>query len=248
MYIHKQGRTLPETIAEINPTRATARISVYISIPYRLLYNDTMSPESNKRRQHATWRDYQTWPEDWRWQIVDGQPYAMTAAPLIRHQRLITRLNCHLQNHLDGGPCEVFPAPTALKLSEEDVVQPDLMVVCDPNQIRASHVDGPPALIIEVLSPSTEQLDRGRKLDLYASSGVREVWLVTPYPALIEIFELNGPAYQRTRSLTPDQSFRSDSFPDLALDLNALFDFPIPPEDRIDIIKEPPAPYCASQG
>ena len=77
-------------------------------------------------------------------------------------------------------------------LSEEDIVQPDLIVVCDANRIKPTHIEGPPTLVIEVLSPSTQAYDRVRKLRLFAASGVQEVWLVTPHPSLVEVLTLDG--------------------------------------------------------
>jgi len=192
-----------------------------------------------------TWADYRSWPDDERWQIIDGEAYAMSPAPTTRHQTLVSRLNRHWANFLDGKRCQVYPAPTDLKLSDVDVVQPDLLVVCEPDKVKATHIEGPPTLVIEILSPSTELLDRGRKLDLYAASGVKEVWLVTPYPSLIEIFVLKGGSYRRAHAFTREQPFQCPSFPELKLDLNALFDLPIAPEERIDVVKERRPPYAA---
>jgi Uma2 family endonuclease len=198
-------------------------------------------------KQNAwTWQDYRSWPDSERWQIVGGEAYAMSPAPATRHQLLAGRLNRQWGNFLDGKPCEVYPAPTDLKLSETDIVQPDLMVVCDRNQVRPTHIEGPPSLVIEILSPSTEALDRGRKLDLYAASGVKEIWLVTPHPALIEIFMPERGMLHRACAFTRTQAFRSPSFPDLELDLEALFDLPLTPEERLDVVREScPPPYAA---
>ena len=208
------------------------------------LYTVCMSSNAARKRHPLTWRDYRSWPDDERWEMIGGEAYAMSAAPATRHQKLLVRLAATFEDFLRGKPCEVYPAPTDLKLSESDVVQPDLLVVCDPDQVKPTHVEGPPALVIEILSPSTVLLDRGRKLDLYAASGVKEVWLVTPYPALIEIFTLDCATYRRTRAITREDSFTCPGFPDLALDLQALFDLPIPPEEQIDIVRECPPPYA----
>jgi Uma2 family endonuclease len=197
------------------------------------------------KRDRYTWHDYRSWPDDDRWQVIDGEAYAMTAAPATRHQKLLVRLAAALETFLQGKSCEVYPAPTDLKLSDVDIVQPDLMVVCEPDKVRSTHVEGPPTLVVEILSPSTAALDRGRKLDLYAASGVKEVWLVTPYPSLIEIFVLDRNVYRRAHAFTRDQPFRCPAFPGLNIDLDALFDLPIPPEERIDVVKEGRPPYAA---
>ena len=127
--------------------------------------------------ERYTWADYRSWPDDEHWQIVGGEAYAMSPAPATRHQKLLIRLASALETFLRDKPCEAYPAPTDLKLSDTDIVQPDLMVVCEPDKVKPTHIEGPPTLVIEILSPSTELLDRGRKLDLYAASGVKEVWL-----------------------------------------------------------------------
>ena len=170
----------------------------------------------------------------------------MTPAPATRHQLLVSRLTQLVGHFLQGKPCEVYPAPTDLKLSDMDIVQPDLMVVCEPEKVKPTHVEGAPTLVIEILSPSTELLDRGRKLDLYATAGVKEVWLVTPYPSLIEIFVLDRATYRRAHAFTREDPFQCPGFPNLDLDLEALFDLPIPPEERIDVVRERRPPYPVS--
>ncbi len=191
-----------------------------------------------------TWEDFRSWSDSERWELIDGEAYAMSPAPATRHQKLLIRLASAFEIFFRGKPCEVFPAPTDLKLSDTDVVQPDLLVVCEPDKIKPTHIEGPPALVIEILSPSTELLDRGRKLDLYAASGVKEVWLVTPYPSLIEIFVLDNGTYRRAHAFTREQPFRCPSFPALQLDLNELFDLPLAPEERINVVREGHPPYA----
>ena len=207
------------------------------------MHSNYMGTSPAIKDRQFTWADYRTWPDDERWQIIDGEAYAMSPAPATRHQKVLVRLAAAFEAFLHGKPCEVYPAPTDLKLSDVDIVQPDLLVVCDADQVKPTHVEGPPALVIEILSPSTEVLDRGRKLDLYARSGVKEVWLVTPYPALIELFVLDSGTYRRAHAFTREQPFHCPSFPELELDLNALFNLPTTPEERVEVVREAPPPY-----
>jgi Uma2 family endonuclease len=203
-----------------------------------------MSQPQSTTAPRFTWTDYQTWPSDQRWEIVGGEAYAMSPAPSTRHQKLLMRLAANLEHFFAGRPCEVYPAPTDVKLSETDVVQPDLVVVCDPTHVHPTHIEGPPALVIEILSPSTEHLDRGRKLDLYAASGVQEVWLISPWPALMELFVLDGGAYRRLHAFTQTDPFQSPSFPELTCDLATLFDLPITPEEeQLRIVREAPPTF-----
>ncbi len=210
-----------------------------------------MTEESTARRLGFTWDDYHSWNDGQRWEVVGGEAYAMTPAPRTRHQKVQSRLTRRLEEFLDGRPCDVYPAPTDVKLSNEDVVQPDLIVVCDPEQVKSTHIEGPPTLVVEILSPSTEALDRGRKMELYARFGVKEVWLVTPYPRLLEVYLLAGDAYRLVHTYCEyvrDEVFCSPTFPELELDLEKLFDFPIPPEERIQMVREGHPPYGSRNG
>lgn len=202
-----------------------------------------MGSEATARPAPYTWADYRTWPDDQRWEIIDGEAYAMTPAPATRHETIQQELSRQLGNFLQGRPCQVFPAPTDVKLSDIDAVQPDLLVVCEPEKIKPTHIEGPPTLIIEIVSPSTAVLDRSRKLDLYARSGVREVWLVTPYPSLIEVFVLEGESYRLIHAYRKDEAFRSVGFKGLRLNLQRLFDFPLDPGEKIQMVKEGHPPY-----
>ena len=114
-----------------------------------------------------------------------------------------------------------------LKLSESDVVQPDLLLVCEPEQIKPGHIEGAPSLVIEILSPSSMAHDRVRKLRLYARAGVKEYWLIDPTSEILEILHLNGDAYKVALTCTRTDTFQSPSFPDWHIDLEELF-----PEDE----------------
>jgi Uma2 family endonuclease len=210
-----------------------------------------MTKESMARTLGFTWDDYRSWNDGQRWEVVRGEAYAMTPAPRTRHQKVQQEFSRQLGNFFLNRPCDIYPAPTDVKLSEEDVVQPDLVVVCDPEQVKSTHIEGPPALVVEILSPSTEALDRGRKMDLYARCGIREVWLVTPYPRLLEVYLLADNAYRLVHTYSEyarNEVFGSPTFPELELDLEKLFDFPIPPEERIEMVREGHPPYGSRGG
>ena len=197
-----------------------------------------------RKDETYTWDDYRSWDDKGRWEIIGGQVHAMSPAPSTRHQKIASRLTRSLEEHFDGKVCEVYPAPVDVKLSNRDMVQPDLVVVCDDKRILPTHIDGPPTLVIEILSPSTALYDRTKKLDLYARSGVKEVWLITPYPSCIEVYLLDGDTYRFMHACGKEESFRSPSFPDLPLDLLRLFDFPLQPGEQIQRVKESHPPYA----
>jgi len=193
-----------------------------------------------------TWNDYRQWDDGQRWEIVGGEAYAMSPAPLLRHQRIQAELTRQFANHFDGKPCQMFPAPTDVKLSEEDVVQPDLLVVCDKTQLKETHVEGPPTLVVEILSPSTASFDRVRKMRLYAQHGVKEVWLITPYPWLAEVYALDGETYRLAQAYEKTDTLTSVIFPDLRIELEKIFDYEIPPHEQIQMVSEGRPPYPAT--
>ena len=195
------------------------------------------APQSSPR---ASWTDYRTWDDDTRWEIIDGHPYAMTA-PRVSHQMVCGELFALLHAHFKSQRCKVFLSPIDVRFSEHDVVQPDLIVVCDRSQITETHIEGPPALVVEILSPSTQRHDRVRKLRLYARFGVREYWIFQPNPALAEVLSLDGSGYRIAGVYTDSERLLSPLFPELNLNLAEVF---LPTgEDIIEEIREASAPY-----
>ncbi|MDP3177076.1 MAG: Uma2 family endonuclease, partial [Spirochaetaceae bacterium] len=132
--------------------------------------------------------DYRRWPEDERWELIDGVAYLM-GAPTVSHQRIVRYFLLALSAFLDGKECEVFLSPLdvlsfAPGEREEDecstVVQPDLFVLCDKVGLNDKNLHGLPELVVEVLSPSTSRKDQHEKFALYERGGVKEYWVVDP--------------------------------------------------------------------
>jgi Uma2 family endonuclease len=102
-----------------------------------------------------------------------------------------------IEQQLRGGSCRPYIAPTAVRLSEHDVVEPDILVMCDPGKVRPSHIEGPPDLIVEVLSPETSARDLRPKKALYERSGVREYLVVDPLEHYAIRFLLAADGYDK---------------------------------------------------
>lgn len=202
-----------------------------------------MSSQAAMKKRLFTWGDYRSWGDRGRWEIVGGEAYDMTPAPTTRHQSALVELTAQFQTYFGGKKCRAFVAPTDVRLSDEDVVQPDLMVVCDRDKIRPTHIEGAPTLIVEILSPATALHDRMRKMPLYAKAGVKEVWLVTLYPWLVEVFTLEGNRYQLQGAYSKKDRLRSPLFPKLKINLSKVFDFPLEPGEEIAMVKESRPPY-----
>ena len=156
-------------------------------------------PLARNNNEHWTYADYLILPDDERWEIIDGVPYAMSPARGTLHQRISRTLSLQIGNFLHGKPCELFVAPYDVRLSErtgltdekvETVVQPDLLVVCDKARIDERGCNGAPDLIIEITSPSTGCKDLTVKFDLYQRYGVKEYWIIHPEEQTVMVFRL----------------------------------------------------------
>ncbi len=158
-----------------------------------------------KEKEKYTYQDYITWPDEERWEIIDGFAYDMSPAPAINHQTIVGNFHTFLNVSLRGKICRVFMAPTDVILSEFDVVQPDVFVVCDPKKIAEKNIQGAPDLVIEIISPSTATKDRREKFNLYEKNGVREYLIVEPEAKHVERFSLNEAGHFDRREIFDDQ-------------------------------------------
>ena len=138
-----------------------------------------------------TIEDIYALPEGERAELIDGQLYMMSP-PTYKHQKLVMELSSNIHNYIksNGGPCEVRPAPLAVRLNADDktYVEPDISVICDPNKITEKGVDGAPDFIIEIVSPGTQNKDYGVKLFKYRTAGVREYWIVNPAREIVNVY------------------------------------------------------------
>lgn len=126
------------------------------------------------------------------YQLVEGE-LVMSPSPTPNHQKVVGNIFNLIQNHLADHPVgEVYVAPLDVLLSETDVYQPDVFFMLKERRaIRAqTGIEGAPSLVVEVLSPGTERLDRGAKRQVYARTGVEELWLVDLDARTIEVFDL----------------------------------------------------------
>ena len=139
--------------------------------------------------QYFTYEDYLKWPEEERWEIIEGRPYALAPAPHWKHQDIARLLNRQLDRYFEGKPCKLFFSPIDVRLpnleaqeqADDTVVQPDLLVVCDPAKLDDHGVVGAPDLVIEILSESTSWRDQDVKLRLYEKHGVRCYIIADPW-------------------------------------------------------------------
>jgi Uma2 family endonuclease len=177
-------------------------------------------------KRRVSFSDLQRMPEDGnRYELYDGE-LRVVPAPLPRHQIVSRRLFEVLLEHQRRHGGTVFYAPLDIVLSEYDVVQPDLLYfnVETARRVRPDeYVRFPPDLAIEILSPSTEAIDRGRKRDLYARYGVREFWIVDAKAHRIEVSVLTPDGYRRPRVIA-GEGLASPTVAGLIIDLPPIFE------------------------
>ena len=188
----------------------------------------------SQEEKNYTYADYLKFPDDERWEIIDGILY-MQSAPSPAHQLISSEFNRQFANYLLGKPCKVYPAPFSVRLTKGDekqneditkVVEPDITVVCDKSKIDGKGCNGTPDLIIEVISPSSIQRDRVKKFNIYEDAGVKEYWIVEPVGKIVSVFVLqSNKRYGRPDNYTENDNIIVSIFPDLIIELCTVFDF-----------------------
>ena len=163
-----------------------------------------MSNLAYKLEETYTYADYLFWDESERYEIIDGVAYMM-ASPSAVHQGISRELFVSLYEFLKNKPYKVFYTPFDVRLfPEEDnsdttVVQPDILVVCDPAKLSDGKAcKGAPDLVIEILSGSSVIMDRRVKAEKYREAGVKEYWIVDADSLEIMVNRLKNERYTST--------------------------------------------------
>jgi len=151
-----------------------------------------------KDDRHYTYADYLKFPDDERWEIIDGVAYGMSPSPSDDHQGLSAEILAQVHAQLRGKQCHVRAAPFDVRFNGADTsdttVQPDLVVVCDRSKITLAGLVGTPDWVVEILSPTTASKDQITKRALYERHGVPEYWLVHPVDRILTIYRLDAGA------------------------------------------------------
>lgn len=193
---------------------------------------DTMPSFAIKLTEQFSYADYLKFPENERWEIIDGVPYNMSPAPGTEHQYVSGELFGSIWTYLKDKACQVFAAPFDVRFSGkknepdenvETVVQPDLVVVCDEENLDKRGCNGVPDIVVEILSPSTAYKDTSEKLALYERYGVREYWIVNPDAKYIMLYQLNGKKYSKPKYLTNADNLTSSVLTGLDIDLSSIW-------------------------
>jgi Uma2 family endonuclease len=176
--------------------------------------------------EYHCYADYCSWPDDVRYELIDGVAYAMGPAPLRVHQKVLFEIGRQVADILEGKPCEVYLAPFDVRLPKADeaddlidtVVQPDLSVICDPMKLDRRGCRGAPDWVVEVLSRSTARHDQMLKRRVYERAGVKELWLVHPGDRIVLIYRLDAGRYGAPDVFELKDSLPVGIMPDIVID------------------------------
>lgn len=178
--------------------------------------------------------DYLASNDESRWELIDGMIYDMAPAPVLRHQGLVGQVHLSLAQAFrkkggndggDGPPgCRVFIAPVDVVLGPKTVVQPDVVVVCDPAKLaNGRYVDGAPDLVVEILSPATAKKDRLTKRLAYQAAGVPEYLIIDPAADTLEQFLLTDGIYPAPNVFAPGDKLVLRVLPELEIEVAEWF-------------------------
>lgn len=175
----------------------------------------------------ATYEDLLALPKDQVGEIVNGMLYAHPR-PAVLHAQTATILGETLGPRFRSrGPNGwLFLDEPELHLGRH-VLVPDLAAWRRdrlPQLPDAPFISVAPDWVCEILSPSTEALDRSEKLPVYARQGVAFAWLISPVVKSLEVFRLDGATYRLIATHASDALVRAEPFDELALDLRTLWE------------------------
>lgn len=165
---------------------------------------------------HYTYDDYVHW--EGRWELIDGIPYAMSPAPIPKHQIVAGNILAEFRFQLKKcSHCKVMQ-PVDYKITEDTIFQPDMLIVC--KQIQKKFLDFPPSLVVEVVSPSSVFIDRHTKFHAYEGQGIPYYLIISAETEETEIYVLeNGEYHLKEKARAFNYTFRFDD------DCSATIDF-----------------------
>ncbi len=195
-----------------------------------------MGLPARKTDRRYTYADYRTWPDDERWELIDGVAWNMSPAPAPGHQEMLGALYLQVAPFLKGTPCRVFLAPFDVLLPEQDtqeedavpnVVQPDLTVICDSTRMTPRGCFGAPDWVVEILSPWTLKKDLDAKFSLYERHGISEYWVIDPGSRTLHLYRLEpGGRYGDAVILEKDAELPCPVGQGIVVRLSELFSMP----------------------
>lgn len=176
-----------------------------------------------------TYWDYLRWTFSERVELIRGKVVKMSPGPAPDHQRMLGSVNRQFDKYFVNRPCELFFAPFDVRLpvpsaqKDSTVVQPDIVVICDPAKIDTRGCNGAPDLVLEILSPGNAMHDMAVKFQLYEESGVKEYWIVQREPRAVLIYYLENGRYLGLPPCVEGMMAKGKLFPELQVDVSSIY-------------------------
>lgn len=163
-----------------------------------------------------------------QYEYIDGEIYLL-ASPRSTHQQILGELFGIFYNWFKGKQCRPMLCPFDIKLrrfeNDNNVVQPDLMVICDLEEKlnERDYYEGVPALVVEILSESSRGKDSVKKLDLYMSTGIQEYWIINPFNKEVTVFLFENKDVAKSATYKNGEEIVSFIFGGLAVEFGSIF-------------------------
>ncbi|MFZ5951389.1 MAG: Uma2 family endonuclease [Candidatus Rifleibacteriota bacterium] len=196
--------------------------------------------EKPGKKKKYSYADYLTWQDGRRYELIDGEVFAMTPAPGFDHQEICGAIFAEFRSFLKGKKCRAIIAPFDVVFSRKSddlkelhtILQPDISIFCDQEKIGKNSAFGAPDLVVEVVLPSTASHDNVRKRHIYEQAGVREYWLVYPEERYVRVYQLDDQGkFGKENTFEDCDRIQVGIFPDLTIDMTEIF----PPAPKVPI-------------
>jgi Uma2 family endonuclease len=164
-------------------------------------------------------------PEGTACQLIAGE-LVMSPAPIPLHQYIVVHLSMPLFQFVEAANLgQVFVSPIDVRLNNRNIFQPDILFIGKEKLalIGERMIEGPPDLIVEVLSPSSAYHDLRTKFRIYEQAGVQEYWIVDPERKSVEIFTNSDSKFQLCQEIENKGTAQSVLLPGLSVELAAIF-------------------------
>jgi Uma2 family endonuclease len=178
-----------------------------------------------EKKKFYTYEDYEKLPEGAPYQLIGGE-LVMTPSPIPYHQEILGKIFYELKRFVEENTRgKVYLAPIDVYFSETDIYQPDIIFISKDrlNIIGEKKIEGPPDIVIEILSPATAYYDLRIKKDTYEQSGVKEYWIVDPIQKTIEIFGNKKNRFESVSAAKGEGIVKSDLLNGLSIAIKEIF-------------------------
>jgi Uma2 family endonuclease len=172
--------------------------------------------------------DLECLPDDGnRYELIEGELYVSTAPDLI-HQRTLGKIHFSFASFLVEHPIgEILFGPGVI-FSDYDGVIPDLVFLSNKRRdeiASGERIYGAPTLVIEILSPGSQNRERDGKLKLklYSRFGVEEYWIVDPRKRAVEVYRVEAETLRLFTTFVSDESITTPFLPGFGPTVKGFF-------------------------